>query len=257
MRTKTALLLLFLLPGCVGMGDHLAELRTKDIKGDNFSQALAAEYLAYAEARSEEGHPIRANYFAGKGLDSLSGKPIELEKKDSLEDSRQALLEVLTPDVKDVAPAKAARAQLMFDCWAEKEGVCKEGFLDALTDLQFIADALVHGDNNRFTLPFAPKSSVLDAQGASILDIVAKRVANLGEYEVEVLPAGKKGALTTARLLAIEKGLIKRGVNAGKIHTHRKDKSKAVILSSDEKEDINSVILSIQTYGQPKEARTP
>ena len=41
MRVKTAFLLLVLLSGCAGMGDHLVELRAKKPGGDSFGQALA------------------------------------------------------------------------------------------------------------------------------------------------------------------------------------------------------------------------
>jgi OOP family OmpA-OmpF porin len=258
MRIYIVIPTLVLLAGCAGLGSNIAELRTKSVGGDTFAQALAAEYLAYAEARAEEGHPLRANYFAGKGLDSLAGKPVDLEKKPELEESRRSLLAVLTPDVEEVAPAKAARAQLMFDCWVEKEGVCKEGFAGALTDLQFIADALVHGEDNHFTVPFAAGSSALDAQGGAILDVISNRVAGLGEYQVEAVPADIKNRMTAPRLLTIEKGLIKRGVDAGRIHTHRKGKNKEVALSSDDhKHNANNVMISIQTYGEPKESITP
>lgn len=258
MRIYLTLSALVLLSACVGMGSNLAELRSKDLSGSDFSQALAAEYLAYAEARNEEGHPIRANYFAGKGLAAFKGEMVELEKKPVLEESRQALLAVLTPDVKDIAAAKAARAQLLFDCWAEKAGVCRDGFVDALTDLQFIADALVHGKDNRFTVAFAAGSSALDAQGTAILDIVGGSVAGLGEYNIEIVPADRKNRMTAARLLVIEKGLIKRGVDAGRIHTHRKGSKSEVLLSDDRsKQHTNNVVLSIQTYGQPQEAITP
>ena len=196
MRIYIVIPTLILLTGCAGLGSNLVELRGKNPTGDTFSHALASEYLAYAEARAEEGHPLRANYFAGKGLTALAGKPVDLEKKPALEESRQSLLAVLTQDVEEVAPAKAARAQLMFDCWVEKEGVCKEGFADALTDLQFIADALVHGEDNNFAVPFAAGSSALDAQGEAVLDIISNRVAALGEYQVEAAPADTKNKMT-------------------------------------------------------------
>ena len=257
MRIKTAIVGLVLLSGCVGAGGPLAELRMKAPSGGDFPQALAAEYLAYAEARSEDGHPLRANHFAKKGLAALAGEAVDLEKKPALEHSRNALLAVLTPDVKEVAPVKAARAQLLFDCWAEKEGVCKAGFVEALTDLQFIADALVHGEDNRFTVPFTAGSSALGMPGDAILDIIASRVVGLGEYQVEIAPMVRKGWLATARILAIEKGLITRGVDAGRIHVHRVEKSKEVALSIDKKKNTDDVVLSIQTYGQPQEAVTP
>jgi len=250
--------MLLLLTACVQMGDHLAALREKKPSGDTFPQALAAEYLAYSESLAEEGHPLRANYFAGKGLAALESGDADLEDKPALAESRQALVSVLTPDIKEIAPAKAARAQLLFDCWAEKEGVCKNSFATALADLQFIADALVHGENNHFVAHFEPGSAVLTGEISAIVDVVARRVASLGEYNVEMTAPSKKSALSGKRLLVLEKALIARGVNAGRLHVHRSAGSREVMLSIDrDNMDANSVAISIQTYGQPEEAITP
>lgn len=266
MRLFAALFVLVVLSGCLAMGDRLAELRAKQPGREDFPQALAAEYLAYAEALSEEGHPLKADYFAKKGLAALGGDIPPPEESAALAESRQALLEVLTPDIEDIAPAKAARAQLLFDCSVAKENLCKASFAEALADLQFIADALVHGGDNRFSVAFDDGSHRLNDQALLMLDIIARRVSGYGEYQVEIIPASARRGTSvrgqqqqdSLRVLAIEKGLIGRGVDAGRIHAHRKASGKKVTLSTDDaKAQANSVMISIQTYGQSPEVMDP
>ena len=257
-------LILLLLSACAA-GSNLEALRDKKPVGESFNQILAAEYLGYAESLAEEGHPIRTNRFSGKGLDALAGSEVAPEESDKLAEQRKALMAVLTPDVKEIAPAKAARAQMMFDCWADGKKLCEEEFASALSDVEFIADVLVHGSDNRFALRFAEGSTVLSDAAETVLDVVAKKVAGMGEYQVELMAYGftpkapaKIKALASRRVIAIEKGLIKRGVDAGRIHRHTAGSSKEVFLSIDVIEGgQDNVGLSIQTYGQPEEAVAP
>lgn len=258
MRVTHAFIILFFMAGCASLGGQLTELRAKKPSGDSFSQFLASEYLAYAESIFEEGHPLRADYFARKGLAALKNEDVELEERPALVESRQELLAVLTPDIKEVAPAKAAHAQLLFDCWAEKKRLCEEGFPAALADLQFIADVLVHGEGNRFRVEFAKNSAVLSNEASTILDIIGKRVSGYGEYQVQLKPAVKTGSVTAKRLLALEKGLITRGVNAGRIETVRDHKDHEVVLSIDKgRQGKNTIAITIQTYGQPSKGAAP
>jgi hypothetical protein len=259
MRAYSLLVALFVISGCVAAGSNLNALRDKNpSSGGNFQEALASEYLAYAESLGEEGHPIRANYFAGKGLAALRGEDVPLEDKPALAKRRPAVVAVLTPDVKELAPAKAARAQLLYDCWAEKEGVCEQSFMQAFTDVQLVADALVHGGKNHFIANFEPGSAAINEATATILDIVASRVAGYGEYQVDLQVGTKNKVLATKRVLSIEKGLIARGVNAGRIHRHPSGTSKQVLLSVDkEKLGANSVSVTIETFEPPTEAMKP
>lgn len=257
MRVKTSLLLLLALTGCASLGDDLASLRAKKPAANDFNSSLASEYLAYAEARAEENHPIRADHFAAKGLTALDGGDVELEESSEFSESRQTLLAVLTDDIKEIAPSKAARGQILFDCMVEEGGICKESFAHELKDLQFIADALVHGENNRFAVGFAASSATLTAQGTSMLDIVANRVSKLGDYQLAIESSAKKQKLNHLRVLAVEKGLIARGVDAGKIEEARKHKGEEVSLSTDKRPSADTVVISISTYVPPKEAATP
>lgn len=236
MRIYTVVLSLLLVTGCASLGDQLRDLRAKNPTPGEFPQALASEYLAYAESLAEEGHPIRADHFAQKGLDALAGRDVPPETGDArFAEGRDALLAVLDEDVKEVAPLRAARAQIMFDCWTDKEKLCKESFADALTEVQYVADALEHGQSNEFAVDFTAGSARLSAQAMSVLDVVAYRTRQYDEYQVELTPPLQKGRLATERVLAVQKYLIRRGVNAGNIATVKDGKGKKVTLSVDKK----------------------
>jgi len=246
---------LLLLSAC-GTVNDLQELRARKPDTSTFGSALASEYLAYAESREEEGHPIRAGRFAKKGLRALENGDVPPDEDPKFLEERHALLAVLTPDVKEVSPAKAARAQLMYDCWVDGDGVCKRSYGQALADLQPIADALVHGDDNRFAVHFDKGSAALSATASAVLDVVAKRTEGMGRYQVELTVPSKKNSLNTRRLLAVEQGLIVRGVNAGHIDVHGSRKNKEVVLSSDKKAQ-STVTIHIQTFGAPTEGVVP
>lgn len=239
----------FLLAGCMPLGDPLEALRDKKPDTETYSSALASEYLAYAESLKQEGHPIRANKFAKKGMEALSEGDVAPTDNSNFAAEKQNLLSILTPDVKEVSPARAARAQIMYDCMADGNAICRESFPQALNDLQPIADALVHGGENRFSAQFLPGSATLGENALAVVDLIAKRVANLGEYQVELTGPLKKNTLNTNRVLAVEQALIAKGVNASRINVHGDAQSKEVVLSTD-KGDKNphSVTIVIETY---------
>jgi hypothetical protein len=247
------------------LGNTLETLRAKNPTGNNFPEALAAEYLAYAESLSEEGHPIRSAHFAQKGLDALAGRDVPLEENDAYDENRKSLMRMLTPDVKEIAGAKAARAQMMFDCWADGKALCEDGFVAALSDVEYIADLLVHGDDNQFTAQFETGSSVLTDKSIALIDVIGRRVAGYGEYQIELMAYANKPkasrrvkALASDRILAIEKALITRGVDAGRIHKHPGVKKNEVFLSVDEAGVAkNTIAISIQTFGQLPEPKKP
>lgn len=239
----------FLLAGCMQLGDPLDVLHDKNPDTSTYSSALASEYLAYAESLKQEGHPIRANKFAKKGVAALSDGDVAPEDKPEFAQEKQELLALLTPDVKEVSPARAARAQIMYDCMADGKPLCKDSFAQALNDLQPIADALVHGGENRYAAQFLPGSATLGDDARGVIALVAKRVANLGEYKVELAGPLKKNALNTRRILAVEQALIDQGVNAGRITVHGRDRAREVILSVDKGDkNPNSVSILIETY---------
>lgn len=259
------LMSLCVLAACAPMGSNVVALKAKNITPTHFSGALAAEYLAYAQSLAEQQHPMRADYFAGKGLSAAEGKnPQPEEAKEAQMQARKALSDLLTDDMKDIVPMRLARAQLLFDCWVDESkrvfdsepALCAESFSEVLAELQAVAEVLVHGDDNRYSVTFAPASAQLSDQAQTMLNIIGKHVEGLGRYRVEIMgfAEGKKTTpksklLARNRALAIEKALIERGVNAGYIHMNKKTADKEVLLSVDKRKVNNDkVIIMLQTF---------
>ncbi len=140
------------LTGCVTYS--LEELRHAELKGSDFHKALARMYLDFASSEEKEYDWFDSMYFADKGLKAAYGKdtaPEDLKGWDipkdilpEMESTRAMLLETLTPQTIAAHPEMAARAQFMFDCWAEQQeenwqvddiAHCRDGVKDALKEL--------------------------------------------------------------------------------------------------------------------------
>lgn len=273
MRYLVIATLLLSMAACAPLGEKLAILQKESTKeGESYNQLLASEYLAYSESLAERGHPIRADRFAAKGQAALKGGNVAPEVSVKTDKERQALMLVLTDDLKEVVPAKVARTQLLYDCLADEaaspgknqsEMLCKESFAVALSELQFIAGTLVHGTNNNFTISFASGSAEISNDAQNVLEIAAGRVKGLGEYKVELITHEKPGAsskfklLTHERVLAVEQGLIAKGVDAGRIENKPAVASKEVVLSIDNKTgNPDAIDIDIKTFA-PASGKTP
>ena len=124
--------------------------------GSPFTQALATEYREFANRELKEmfDYPD-ALHFARKGLASAAGQvvlpePISDWNIDEpyiqeLAAARGRLMLAFDLGAREVAPAKAAFTQAMFDCWIEQQEEnwqdkdimdCKVAFLDAIATLE-------------------------------------------------------------------------------------------------------------------------
>ena len=117
-----------LLAGCTTAS--LKELRRAEVSGDRFQAALAKEYLAFAESEAALYDWIDSKYFADKGLlaaygnevgpESLSHWKISKTVLPEMEMAREAV-SAFVSTTKTSDPETAARAQFLFDCWAEQQ----------------------------------------------------------------------------------------------------------------------------------------
>lgn len=227
---------LFFLMGCTA---SLQELQTIAPVAGDFSSSLAAEYLAYSESEAEQGRDFSAEHFAAKGLNVARGEDVvldEVNKKtksyDSLLVSRAALSDILSEDVKRVAPQKAARAQMLFDCWNEQENKkvpvarasCAEEFAIIYDDLQAIADDLAHGAYGKNIIGFYAGSTDLDAEAKYVIAKISKHLEKSDNYMLELDAhrnvkdaKSNKGLLAYKRLVAVRGELIKSGISPAKI----------------------------------------
>jgi len=123
-------------------------------KGTPFQKALHKEYAELAFLEDDEGDSEDAIYFNNKAMMSAAGNKVDPQKikerklpgdsKWGLDAARRALIAELLSGGKEKMPAKAARAQAMFDCWMQKKeendqpkdiAHCRSAFDQALKDL--------------------------------------------------------------------------------------------------------------------------
>ncbi|NBX03402.1 MAG: hypothetical protein EBR02_04970 [Alphaproteobacteria bacterium] len=275
MNIHTLLYAALLLPILVACSDNVKKLKEANPNAEDYSSALAAEYLSYGESERELGHSSVGDYFAGKGLDALAGKAVLPDdiKKDlnpadtqSLTSARRSLLALQTEDMKDVTPRKLARTQMLFDCWQrqlishsnQELAPCADEFSSSLIELQDQADSFSTGKETHHMVSFAMKSAEVTSRGGKILDEIAERTKSYRRYGVQLDGHVEEFAdgtvargLALERMEAIRRALIVRGVADENIEVLRqKGRSHlaAVKLSSDKPRPQRSVTLTLRTY---------
>lgn len=254
---------LLALTGCVA-GGAVDQLKNADLKDDTFPSALASEYLSYSESEKEMGHPIHADYFAAKGLKAAGGGVVEPETvsaalptivAEQLASARAYLLELLTDDMKRIAPQDAARAQLLFDCWVHQqskhavgEGVpCAQEYESAVAELEAVAESFAYTREMDELLTFAGKEATLSDEHLQALDEISYEVSSLLKYEVEIrsMPYGRSGSyhkIAVRRAEAVKSALVDRGVPPHYIEIVDSATAKTVYLSNDEEEQPRNTV---------------
>lgn len=249
MRLIILVFLPWLLAGCET--GSLARLAEKNPEANNFESALAAEYLAYATSESTQGRAESAEYFAAKGLRAASGErlapeapsqalPASLQEK--IAARRALLVALMSEDVRRVMPQPAARAQILFDCWASasaRDGaiaeICEEEMDAALETLEPVAASFGQVHEKRVALSFAQSTSELSAAQRARLRAAAGHAVG-GPYRVVIsgahtTSAGRK--LFQRRADSIRRALIASGLVDERIAVKSAQASKTVRLSSD------------------------
>lgn len=115
--------------GCIMY--RLEELRNTTPSGSPFQTELARLYMDFATQEEKDYDWQNSWHFADKGLMLAYGKdmpPEALEEwslpKEALpemEKARARVMALLTPDIINAQPAKAAAMQFYFDCWVEQQ----------------------------------------------------------------------------------------------------------------------------------------
>lgn len=255
---------LLLLSACSG---SLIRLSMQDPQANDYSSSLAAEYLAYAQSEAEQGHFLAAEYFAGKGQRALKGEKVEPEMpaaslapvlRDELTKARGDLALLQTEDIKRVAPQKAARAQLLYDCWgrqkselAMQQAPCGDEFRSTLTEIQMIADSFTYGNESSHLIRFAAKSSRLEDEAKIALDEIIDKLGPAANYKIDIHARtnGKKNSLAIKRAQAIRNYFLAKTIADTHIKIIVENESKAVHLSSDEDlPDANTIQLIVRIF---------
>lgn len=267
MRPLYPLVLLALLSGCATSLRQLDELKPA---ADDFPSALASEYQDYANSEYEQGRIFSAEHFASKGLKALDCIPVQPEDVDSsltevqkqqLGEGRTQLVKFLNDDMKQLAPQKLARAQLLFECWQNElikninqtTAPCQGEFASTMAELQELSDTARYGKETKHVIVFEPKSTAIDEQGLAMISEVAQSVATLPNYRVILLSyTGKRASqrhITEKRLGNVRRALVKAGVGDKHIRIKKAGGTKAVILSRDNiAADTKKVTILVKTH---------
>lgn len=219
---------LIVLGGCTAFSSFSEVEALNDAKavGSPFTQALAAEYRAYAnnELKDMFDYPD-ALHFARKGLAAAAGDTVLPEpiadwnlNEAAIQEvgaARGRLIVAFDLGARETAPALAAKAQAKFDCWIEQQEEtwqqgaapgCKNEFLKAITEVETnlkppaaapeVAEQLNYGvdaskpmaaENAMYLVFFDWDKANLGSGALSVLDAVAAEVSKNPPASINVV----------------------------------------------------------------------
>jgi len=257
--------------GACSIASDIDAVRRMPVKGDAFQQALHAEYVKLATIEDDEGDLDNAEYFNakakmvadGKKVDPTAMKERQIPKNaaDELEAARIALVAVLRGGGPKKAPAQAALAQAMFDCWMEEQeennqpkdiALCRNAFDAAMKRAEAALAAAPAPPAARAAMPAAGPYVVYFAFNSAKLD--AKAMATVNEAAAAAKSAklsisghaDRAGAndynmrLSLQRANAVAAALVKAGVAKANIAiSHHGEEQPAVATEDGKKEPKN------------------
>jgi hypothetical protein len=259
---------LVLLAGCA----NLQQLKELPAPEDDFSSALMAEYIAYAESEQEQGRWANASHFADKAQRVAKGEEVAPDEpsesvsspeKEELIAANKSLKLLLNERVKSHNPQLLARVQLLFDCWNQQarsgtsygDGLrasCAENFDPELLELENDVQQFIYSAVKAYSLEFTSGSSRLTSTHQSSIRSVVKAVAKLADFVVVVsvgsARTASQKALADKRVQATREALAAAGIPERRIRQHSGDDSKRVHLSGDRpRSTYNKVSITIKT----------
>ncbi len=274
---------LLALASCSGYRNHSEIKALNDVQpvGSPFTQALTNEYKNFSndEMNKMFDYPD-ALHFARKGLAAAKGEVVMPEPitdwnltpphQEEMGTARARLITAFDLGARDAAPALAANAQAMFDCWIEQQEEdwqnndilsCKSKFLDDMSKLeaqvgtQAPAPAAVPApaesaapdmskpmkvEDAMYLVFFDFDKSTIGTGGQSVLDAVAKEIKSRNLKGINV--AGNTDTsgsnkyndkLGQRRANAVRDALVKRGVDASLIKTESRGEDKLLVKTPD------------------------
>lgn len=253
---------LILLAGCQSFigafsaDKNLAAAKASGPPAGAFDAALQKEYIALSQEELDEYDFEHADLFARKAMAAANGESIDPEDPGNWTLSREEagtfyaargrLLLALDNEGRDKAPADAAHAQAMFDCWleesetanegheADKIAACRDAFEAALAKVK---DALAapapepmaqeapapapEPPARDYLVYFDFDKAAIRPDAASILDRVVQAVVTLGSHSISLTghtdragPAAYNQTLSVERADAVRAYLVAKGVTA-------------------------------------------
>lgn len=262
-RTVFTLSLLAAMTGCTTW--DLEALRTAELKGDAFQNALAKGYLELSEFEARVYDWSDSQYFAQKGLKAAYGNTPEPENPDAwklseasrveLKDAQAKLSSALGSPARGKQPETAAAAQVYYDCWVEnaEENAaqdeitsCRSKFFDKLNQLNNTGPVAVipQGEPISYTVYFDYDSIRINAEGSKILDGVIAQLKQMGGYEVIINGHTDRSGTVTYNLKlglkraeTVKKHLITNGIDEKVISVFSFGETDPKVITADGKQE--------------------
>ena len=220
-----------------------------------FNAALQQEYIGIAQTEYDEADWDHAGLFARKGAAAGRGEMVlpedpanwmlPADKAQVFVEARDSLMSALDGGGRDMAPAEAAQAQAMYDCWIQEvemrnEGhqpkdidFCRGGFWDnlALVEKAIAPKPMAQPAPEPAPAPepvardylvyFDFDKTAIRPDAASILDRVVEAIAETGSNSVGLVghtdtmgPDSYNQTLSVNRAFAVQDYLQSKGVTA-------------------------------------------
>ena len=213
------------------------------LKGDAFQKALFNEYVELARSEDAQGDSRSAQYYNLRAMMAADGKdtgPQELKARKipssavkDLTAARKALTDALAAGFGKSAPADAAKAQAMFDCWMEQQeendqpkdiAACRSAFEAAMKKAgKPAAAAPKKPEPVKFVVYFGLNKAKLDDTQTEVLYRVMGEYASKGGQVLLYGHADTSGdekrnrKLSEKRAETVKQALIDLGVDASNI----------------------------------------
>jgi OmpA-OmpF porin, OOP family len=224
------------LAGCAGA--ELDKAKSVSPTGSTFQSGLYKEYVMIASWEQDEFDYTDADAFAMRAISAAGGTDVQPEaianrklpmnKVGELTGARQRLINALTAGGRGNAPADAAHAQVMFDCWIQEQeenfqppdiAKCRAGFMGAIARVEAAIGPkpMAKAKNRKFVVYFPFNSSkITPAANKTLMDAIdaakgmgAKRVNISGHTDLS--GAGAYNAILSSKRSKAVAGALETG----------------------------------------------
>jgi OOP family OmpA-OmpF porin len=247
-------------------GTKLQETEGMQPQGSQFDVALSDGYKSLATSEYTEGDYTSSDTFAERAIaagtgnapapEDIGARSLPPESVGELSASRDRLVTALNNGGGSVAPADAAEAQIMFDCWMQEQeenwsfqqdqiAACKQGYMDAIARVEAAlapgeAPPPVVAGPNTFVVFFDFDSDALTAdQSATVSQAADEAKSRNAEKIVVVGNTDSSGSaaynlgLSLRRAEAVKSELVLSGIPAENIETIGKGQEEALLQIND------------------------
>ncbi len=253
---------ILLLAGC--SGQQLSSAQKIQPTGSEFNQNLYGGYISLSKDEYAEGDYRDSDKFAGRAKqvatggsiapEEIAARKLPADRAGELSDARAKLVAALGGGAADKDPARAATAQVMFDCWMQEQeenrqpadiARCRDGFYAALEGTQPppppVAVVKPKPDAVRFVVYFPTNKAVLDSNAQQVIAEARAAAAKLGQPVVKISgntdtvgSAAYNQKLSEMRVQAVAKVLADSNVKVKAVMTEANGESRPAVMTADE-----------------------